>query len=98
MTSRSGSPTTRAQRTAWEGRQLAKGGCVSCIQPAVNRRHCARHRAMAYRKTQRLKDHRKAKGLCTDCGAPLGLHSIRLCDPHFEKQQAYQAKYVRPER
>jgi bacterioferritin-associated ferredoxin len=64
----------------------------------VNRRHCARHRTEAYRKTQKLKDLRKSLGLCTDCGRSLGLHSTRLCDPHFEKQQAYHAKYVRPER
>lgn len=93
-----GGRMTKAQRTAWEGRQLATGHCVSCVLPAVNRRHCARHRRMAYAKVKRLKLARKAAGLCTDCGAALGQMSTRLCDPHFEKSVAYHATYLRPER
>lgn len=82
----------------WQKAQKAKGLCISCAQPAVNKSFCERHRQMTRDREKRIyhegkwlsmKEKRMARrlsGLCTWCNEISGERS--LCQRHAEMARA----------
>ena len=88
---RRGGDADRVRTKYWA--RIEAGLCTKCglVPPLEGARLCAGCRDKTNARAQALRTERKAKGLCTDCGAPsLGQ---RLCDPCAAKAQHARTRW-----